>query len=69
MKISCSLARILGHVAETQAAAIGVPMAIAIVDAEGGLLFFARMDGTLPASTEIAVSKPDTSAELRLGTL
>ena len=44
-------------------------MAIAIVDAEGGLLFFARMDGTLPASTEIAVSKAYTSAVLRMSTL
>ncbi|MGC9964728.1 MAG: heme-binding protein [Syntrophobacteraceae bacterium] len=68
MKISYSLARILSHIAETQAAAVGVPMAIAMVDAEGGLLFFARMDGALPASTEIAVSKAYTSAVLRMST-
>ena len=68
MKISCALAHILGRVAQTQAAAIGVPMAIALVDAEGGLLFFTRMDGALPASTEIAASKAYTSAVLRMST-
>jgi uncharacterized protein GlcG (DUF336 family) len=68
MRISCPLARILGHIAETHAAALGVPMSIAIVDREGGLLFFARMDGTLPASTELAMSKAYTSAVLRMST-
>jgi uncharacterized protein GlcG (DUF336 family) len=68
MKISYSLARILGDVAETHAEAVGVPMAVALADAEGGLLFFSRMDGTLPASTEIAVSKAYTSAILRMST-
>ena len=66
MKISYSLAHILGRIAETRAAAIGVPMAIAMVDAEGGLLFFVRMDGALPVSTELAVSKAFTSAVLRM---
>jgi len=68
MKISYSLAHILGRIAETRAAAIGVPMAIAMVDAEGGLLFFVRMDGALPVSTELAVSKAFTSAVLRMST-
>jgi uncharacterized protein GlcG (DUF336 family) len=68
MKISYCLARILGHIAETQAAALGIPMAIAMVDSEGGLLFFARMDGALPASTELAASKAYTSAVLRMST-
>jgi uncharacterized protein GlcG (DUF336 family) len=43
-------------------------MAVAMVDSEGGLLFFARMDGALPASTELAVSKAYTSAVLRMST-
>lgn len=68
MKLSYSLARLLGTFAEVQASALGVPMAIGIVDEKGGLLFFARMDDTLPASTEIAVSKAYTSAVLRKST-
>lgn len=68
MKLSYSLARLLGNFAEVQASALGVPMAIGIVDEKGGLIFFARMDETLPASTEIAVSKAYTSAVLRKST-
>ena len=68
MKLSYSLARLLGTFAEVQASALGVPMAIGVVDEKGGLLFFARMDETLPASTEIAVSKAYTSAVLRKST-
>lgn len=68
MRISGPLARTLGRIAESRAVAIGVPMAVAIVDSEGGLLFFARMDGALPASTELAMSKAYTSAVLRMST-
>jgi uncharacterized protein GlcG (DUF336 family) len=68
MKLSYSLARLLGTFAEVQASALGVPMAISVVDEKGGPIFFARMDKTLPASTEIAVSKAYTSAVLRKST-
>ena len=68
MKLSYPLARLLGTFAEVQASALEVPMAIGIVDEKGGLIFFARMDDTLPASTEIAVSKAYTSAVLRKST-
>jgi uncharacterized protein GlcG (DUF336 family) len=43
-------------------------MAIAVVDCEGGLQLFKRMDGTLPVSTELAVSKAYTAALLRMPT-
>jgi uncharacterized protein GlcG (DUF336 family) len=43
-------------------------MAIAIVDEEGLLQYFARMEGTLPASTDIAISKAYTAAALRMST-
>jgi uncharacterized protein GlcG (DUF336 family) len=66
MKISYPVARILGAIAEEEALALGVPMAVAIVDAEGLPLFFGRMDGTLPASTDIAVGKAYTAAALRM---
>jgi len=68
MKITYPVARILGTIAESKASDLSVPMAIALMDAEGGLLFFGRMDGTLPASTEIAISKAYTAAVLRMAT-
>jgi len=68
MRITYPVARILGAIAESKASDLSVPMAIALVDGEGGLLFFGRMDGALPASTEIAVSKAYTSAVLRMAT-
>jgi uncharacterized protein GlcG (DUF336 family) len=68
MIMSYPLARLLASLAESEAAALQVPMTIAIVDREGGLLFFGRMDGALPASTELAVSKAFTAACLRMAT-
>ena len=68
MKISYSLARILASIAEGEALCLGVPMATAVADAEGGLLYFGRMDGSLPASTEIAIGKAYTAAALRMTT-
>jgi len=68
MRIPYPVARALASIAEEHAAAINVPMAIAVADAEGGLIFFGRMDGALPASTEIAVSKAFTAAALRMPT-
>jgi uncharacterized protein GlcG (DUF336 family) len=68
MKLSYPIARILASIAEREASSLAVPMAIAIGDREGSLFFFGRMDGTLPASTEIAVSKAYTAAALRMAT-
>jgi len=68
MRITYPVAHILGTIAESKASDLSVPMAIALVDGEGGLLFFGSMDGALPASTEIAVSKAFTSAVLRMAT-
>ncbi len=68
MRLPHTVAEILVDIAERQAASLDVPMAIAIVDCEGGLQLFKRMDGTLPVSTELAVSKAYTSAVLRMPT-
>jgi uncharacterized protein GlcG (DUF336 family) len=68
MKLPCVVSEILAEVAEGEAAKLGVPMSIAVVDSEGGLQLFKRMDGTLPASTELAVSKAFTAAVLRMPT-
>ena len=68
MKLPYVIAEILAGIAESEAVSIDVPMAIAVADAEGGLQFFKRMDGTLPVSTELAVSKAFTAAVLRMPT-
>lgn len=66
--LPCVIAHTLAEACRAAALLIKVPMAIALVDAEGGLLWFSRMDGTLPVSTELAVSKAYTSAILRMPT-
>ena len=68
MRLPYVISEILAAVAEAKAATIGVPMAIAIVDGEGGLQFFKRIDGTLPVSTELAISKAYTAAAVRVPT-
>ena len=68
MRLPQVVVEILAGIAEREAASIGVPMAIAFVDGEGGLQFFKRMDDTLPVSTELAISKAFTAAILRMPT-
>jgi len=68
MRLPYVVSEILTAAAEAEAAKIGVPMAIAIVDEEGGLQFFKRIDGTLPVSTELAISKAYTAAAVRMPT-
>jgi uncharacterized protein GlcG (DUF336 family) len=60
------VAQMLAGAAAAEAVNLGKPMAIAVVDAEGGAQLFTRMDGTLPVSSELAVSKAYTAAILRM---
>jgi glc operon protein GlcG len=50
--------------AEAYALARGWTVAIAVVDAAGGLLFFQCLDGTQPGSQDIAILKARTAARL-----
>ena len=68
MRLPCVIAELLVGAAESAAANLDVPMAVAVVDAEGGLQLFKRMDATLPVSIELAVSKAFTAAVLRMPT-
>jgi uncharacterized protein GlcG (DUF336 family) len=68
VNVTLPLARLLGTLAETEAAALGVPVTIAVADGEGGLVFLARMDGALPASRDLAACKASTAASLRMAT-
>jgi uncharacterized protein GlcG (DUF336 family) len=54
--------------AKAEARAIGQPMNIAVVDAGGHLVAFARMDGSIFASIDIAQRKAYTSAAMKLPT-
>jgi uncharacterized protein GlcG (DUF336 family) len=62
------VAEILVATARAAALKLGVPMAVAVVDAEGGAQWFARQDGTLPISTDIAMNKAYTAAVIRMPT-
>jgi uncharacterized protein GlcG (DUF336 family) len=61
-------ARVIMAAAARRAAAIGVPMAIAVVDDGGHLIVFNRMDGAKLSSIDIAVCKAWTAACSRRAT-
>jgi uncharacterized protein GlcG (DUF336 family) len=50
------------HAAEEKAAAIGVPVNIAILDAAAHLKTFSRMDGAVLGSIDVATRKASTAA-------
>jgi len=61
MHLSLSEAQTIAERAHAHAEIIGVPMNIAVVDAGGHLLTFARMDKAILASIDIALRKAKTS--------
>jgi len=66
--ITSAFAQELLGAAEKQATADGKPMVIAIVDREGTLKAFSRMDGAPLLSVEIAQNKAYTAAAFGLAT-
>lgn len=68
MKISYAIARTLASFAEKHASQMSIPMAIALTDAGGSLVYFGRMDDTLPAGTKIAIAKAYTAAVFQMST-
>jgi uncharacterized protein GlcG (DUF336 family) len=61
MNITLDTAQQVIERARAHAVAIAVPMNIAVTDGGGHLLAFARMDGAILGSIEIALSKAKTS--------
>jgi uncharacterized protein GlcG (DUF336 family) len=61
MTITLDAAQAMIERARAHATRIGVPMNIAVTDAGGHLLAFARMDGAILGSIEIALAKAKTS--------
>jgi uncharacterized protein GlcG (DUF336 family) len=62
MPLTSSQARAVVLAAEAKAAAIGVPVIVAVVDAGVHLKAFTRMDGAVLGSIDIALKKARTSA-------
>lgn len=62
MPLTSSQARVVIAAAETRAAAIGVPVVVAVVDAGVHLKAFTRMDGAVLGSIDVALKKARTSA-------
>jgi len=63
--ISLEGAKALATAAETEAHRRGWTVAIAIVNPEGGLVLFHCLDGTQPASQDIAILKARTAARMK----
>ncbi|MEV0624144.1 heme-binding protein [Nonomuraea sp. NPDC050404] len=61
MNITLDTAQAVVGRARAHAVALGVPMNIAVVDGGGHLLAFARMDGAILGSIDIALAKARTS--------
>jgi uncharacterized protein GlcG (DUF336 family) len=61
MTVTLEAAQAMIERARAHATRIGVPMNIAVTDAGGHLLAFARMDGAILGSIDIALAKAKTS--------
>jgi len=66
--LTLEAAKRLAAAAEAEAFKRGWTIAVAIVDAVGGLILVHVLDGTQPASQEIAILKARTAARLRRST-
>ena len=62
VKISTKGSHVILHAAEKEAARMGIPQCIAVVDEGGHLLAFSRMDGARTGSIEIAITKAASAA-------
>ena len=62
VKLSTKGSHVILHAAEKEAAKMGVPQCIAVVDEAGDLLAFSRMDGARVRSIEIALTKAASAA-------
>ena len=62
--LTLEAAKAVGEAAEKHALERGWTVAVAVVDAAGGLMLFHCLDGTQPASQDIAILKARTAARL-----
>lgn len=63
--LTLEAAKTLAEAGEAEATRRGWTVAIAVVSPEGGLLLFHCLDGTQPASQDIAIAKARTAARFK----
>jgi glc operon protein GlcG len=63
--LTLEAAKALAETGEAEAKRRGWTVAIAVVNPEGGLIVFHGLDGTQPASQDIAIAKARTAARLK----
>jgi uncharacterized protein GlcG (DUF336 family) len=63
--LNLAAARALAEAGEAEAMRRGWTVAIAVVNPEGGLILFHALDGTQPASQDIAIAKARTAARFK----
>ena len=63
--LNLDAARALAEAGEAEAMRRGWTVAIAVVNPEGGLILFHALDGTQPASQDIAIAKARTAARFK----
>lgn len=63
--LTLDAAKAMATAAEAYATAKGWPIAVAIVDAAGGLILFHCLDDTQPASQDVSVAKARTAARFK----
>lgn len=70
MPVSLSLAeaKALAGFAEANALSMTLPIVVAVTDARGEEILFHRMEGALPASSDLARNKAYTAAAFRMAT-
>ncbi|MDR1977489.1 MAG: cob(I)yrinic acid a,c-diamide adenosyltransferase [Synergistaceae bacterium] len=66
--VSLDAAETLIVAMKRKAAEVGVPMAMAVCDLAGRLILFARQDGVLPISVDLASKKAFTATQLKCPT-
>ena len=67
-RVTFDAARAMTDAARRRADEIGVPMCVAVVDAGGNVVTFARMDGAWLGSIDIAQDKAYTARAFDMGT-
>ena len=67
--LSLDLAKEIVERAVNKAQELQVGGAIAVVDDSGNLIFFQKLDGTMPAASNIAIGKAATSAVFKRPTI
>ncbi|MGE5231137.1 MAG: GlcG/HbpS family heme-binding protein [Deltaproteobacteria bacterium] len=63
--LTLDAARALAEAGEAEAKQRGWTVAIAVVNPEGGLILFHCLDGTQPASQDVAIAKARTAARFK----